>query len=805
MWSCIRFFATSVAMFLIAAITAPAIGAQTDPQSSTLIAHAVGSTGTELLELQVDGVTIATQQLSATGNVYSSRATTTPVEFDIPAGLDHGQIRIAFNNDGLVGGVSRDLRVDRIELEGVTYETNDMVIESAGSFSNGACRRGFLESVVLACNGWFQLPAGEQVTGAVGAVVTPETTVTPALEIVPPQTAPSADQRVEIRALGTTGEEIIELRIAGKVEATFGLTTSSQTYLYEGPISTNEVQVAFINDSVRPGSDRNVRVDYIRVDGETLQTEDPSVLSQGAYSANNGCGPGNKQTEVLHCNGFFEYSLQDSTTQPVSDQASPTEAPVTGPVITETPVTPPSVESASLSGPALTGAQVNRLLGAGMNFGDTLDAPREGDWSGGLEASHFRIVADAGFDHVRLPVSWAGYASNSAPYTIPDGNDPTISHPDYNNIWERIDWAIDQAELNDLRIVVNFHHYEPLHNNPAGHRDRIIGIWRQIAERYADAGDHVIFELLNEPHGRFTAEPHLWNELAADLLDVVRETNPTRIVIIGPVEYSTIDFLDDLVLPNDNYLISSVHLYEPFNFTHQGASWVELVRPIGVPWSPEGLDFASGFHDRSWDTRISTDGGDLRLAFDRQWAGFAVDLLEDAGLQRMTFRASGEGMLLPGCRNGDFEPLNVDFITTTSRSQEFTVDFSACPSGSTGVGLMNATPGANTLVLSDVEVCSRARGCSEIFTTAESALRGWIQRAAQWSNNTGVPIHLGEFGAFSAGGQVPIADRVAWTSTIVSEANRQNIPYAYWEFQSHFGAYNLNTGRWNQLLPALIQ
>ncbi len=441
-----------------------------------------------------------------------------------------------------------------------------------------------------------------------------------------------------------------------------------------------------------------------------------------------------------------------------------------------------------------------------MNFGDALDAPREGDWSVGLDASHFQIVADAGFDHVRLPVSWAGYADTESPYTIPEGIDPTISHPDYTNIWERVDWAIDQAEANDLMIIVNMHHYEAAHNDPAAHRDRIIAMWEQIAARYADAGDHVIFELFNEPHGAFSQSPELWNELLADLLNVVRETNPTRAVLVGPVEYNTIDYLDELVLPNDDYLISSVHLYEPFNFTHQGAVWVEQLRPVGVPWSADGLDFSEGIHDRSWDTRVSTDAGQLRLDYDRQWAGFSIDFLEEVGLTEMTFRASGEASLLLGCRSDDFTPADVPLIDLTSEVQEFTVDLSVCPADASGMGFMNASPMPTAVLLSDVEICTQVRGCEDLLTSAEAALRRWIERAAEWSAATGVPVHLGEFGAFSAGGQVPFEDRAAWTATVVDEANEHGIPFSYWEFHSNFAAYDLQSGSWNELLlNALIQ
>lgn len=445
-----------------------------------------------------------------------------------------------------------------------------------------------------------------------------------------------------------------------------------------------------------------------------------------------------------------------------------------------------------------TGVEAAAALGQGINFGNSLEAPREGDWGAGLDASYFRIIADAGFEHVRLPVSWAEYADTAAPYTIPDGIDPNIVDQPYSNIWERVDWAIDQAEANDLTIIVNMHHYNEAHADPAAHSDRIIGMWRQISQRYADAGNHVIFELFNEPNEVFTDQPELWNDLLADGLGVIRETNPTRPVVVGPVGFNSIDFLDELELPDDDYLIATVHLYEPFSFTHQGADWLDPIPPLGARWSTNDLGLAAGLHDRSWDSRTSTENGQLRIDFGRQWAGFSVDYLEAVDPQEIRFTAAGNGSLRVGCRIPGSDELDEARITTTPGSQNFTIDLSGCPEEATGVSLMNSHPNSDPILLSNLVVCSAVRGCDEAFTSAEESLRGWVQRADEWSDRTGVPVHIGEFGAFAADGRVPTADRVAWTETVVDEANRLGVPFSYWEFHAGYAAYDLDANAWNE-------
>jgi endoglucanase len=202
----------------------------------------------------------------------------------------------------------------------------------------------------------------------------------------------------------------------------------------------------------------------------------------------------------------------------------------------------------------------NKKLGRGINLGNALEAPKEGEWGVKLTSSYFKTIKEAGFDTVRLPVRWSAHAQTDAPYTI-----------DVKFV-ERIDWAVDQALTNKLNIVVNVHHYE-VDANPEKHLPRLVGIWEQIAARYKDRPGGVYFELFNEPHDKLTEAQ--WNAAVPRLLAAVRKTNPARPVIVGPGQWNAIRALDKLELPEDRNLIVTVHCYDPFEFTHQGASWVK--------------------------------------------------------------------------------------------------------------------------------------------------------------------------------------------------------------------------------------
>ena len=441
-------------------------------------------------------------------------------------------------------------------------------------------------------------------------------------------------------------------------------------------------------------------------------------------------------------------------------------------------------------------------LGRGMNLGNVLEAPREGVWGDPMEAADFVTIAEAGFDHVRLPVSWAGYASEQAPFLIPTVDDPTISHPDYTSIFERVDWAIEQAEANDLLIIVNMHHYDEAHEDPAAHRDRILAIWEQVAAHYSDAGDDVIFELFNEPHGVYTEQPELWNELAADLLAVVRETNPTRKVLVGPVGFNDVDELPSLELANDPNLIATVHLYEPFGFTHQGAEWVDPTPPFGVRWSTGQVALAESFHERSWDVETEGTADAIQVNWQRQWAGFAVGWTGERQPTDVSFRVDVDQAtrLQVGCQAPDGSHFAVQQIDIAAGTGEYGLDLSTCAPSTVGIGMLNANPALVPIRLLGIETCWVGGECAQMFSNAEVALRGALVQAAEWSEASGVPIHLGEFGAFAADGSVPVADRAAWTATVVDEADKLGIPFSYWDFHADFAAYD---GERNVWIPEL--
>lgn len=216
---------------------------------------------------------------------------------------------------------------------------------------------------------------------------------------------------------------------------------------------------------------------------------------------------------------------------------------------------------------------INRMLGRGMNLGNALEAPTVGAWGMDIQSKYFDVIAEAGFDSVRLPVRWSAHAETSAPHKIE------------SEFFTIVDNAINDSLARDLAIVVNFHHYEELYADPDKEQSRFLALWRQVAERYQDRPDQLVFEILNEPHDELSHER--WQAMLPQILSVIRESNPERAVIVGPGQWNNVDKLPELRLPeNDRMLIGTFHYYDPFRFTHQQASWVEGAKDWkNIPWN----------------------------------------------------------------------------------------------------------------------------------------------------------------------------------------------------------------------------
>ncbi|ADY55909.1 glycoside hydrolase family 5 [Syntrophobotulus glycolicus DSM 8271] len=213
-------------------------------------------------------------------------------------------------------------------------------------------------------------------------------------------------------------------------------------------------------------------------------------------------------------------------------------------------------------------------LRKGVSYTTSLSTLKEGNNT--LNQSNLDLIRNSGFDHIRLPIKLNDQSLETAPYTI---------NEDY---LELVDLAIAQALAKDLNVILDLHNYPILTEgtNKKLDEERYFAFWTQLSNRYSQYSDNLYFQILDEPDWYIGSEK--LNSILQKSLSIIRETNPTRNLIVPHTRWSGVRSVNMLELPeNDRHLIVSIHFYEPIAFTHQGTDWIfdSLKSQKGVPWS----------------------------------------------------------------------------------------------------------------------------------------------------------------------------------------------------------------------------
>ena len=219
--------------------------------------------------------------------------------------------------------------------------------------------------------------------------------------------------------------------------------------------------------------------------------------------------------------------------------------------------------------------EINKKLGKGINMGNMFEAsPLETSWGNPFQNDYFKRISELGFNSVRVPVRWdlPDRALQTSPYTV----NPVFL--------ARIKTIVDNAITNKLYVIINMHHHEEIFTDPEKVKPRFLNQWEQIATYFKDYNQSLLFEIMNEPHDKLT--PELWNTFMSDALKSIRKINPTRAVLVGPGEFNSLGALPKIKLPDDKNIILSIHYYNPFQFTHQGADWIggDANSWLGTKW-----------------------------------------------------------------------------------------------------------------------------------------------------------------------------------------------------------------------------
>lgn len=222
-------------------------------------------------------------------------------------------------------------------------------------------------------------------------------------------------------------------------------------------------------------------------------------------------------------------------------------------------------------------------LGRGINI-----LGYDGIWEGGRNAP-FRLdnlttIKKAGFSHVRI--NFFGFKF-MGPENVLD-----------EIVLRRLDTVIEEVLARGLIPILDEHDTHLCQRDVSECAVKLKAFWRQIGERYAGRYPALVFEVLNEPGGEMTTSS--WNSLLNECLDIIRRTNPERLVIAAVLNVDEIP-IEELALPaDDRNLIVTFHYYAPIRFTHQGAPWSQTFSKIGpLEWgSPDDEAKAAADFDK---------------------------------------------------------------------------------------------------------------------------------------------------------------------------------------------------------------
>ena len=241
------------------------------------------------------------------------------------------------------------------------------------------------------------------------------------------------------------------------------------------------------------------------------------------------------------------------------------------------------------SATALSPKKVFGAMAPGWNMGNHMDSISDGVSGETLwgnpkcTQATFKGVKDAGFKAVRICVSWEGHIGPAPAYRLEE------------NWLARVEEIVGYAEKAGLVAIVNTHHDESYwldiakaYNNDSRNekvQEEIFNVWSQIALRFKDKGEWLIFESFNEIQDggwgwsdAFKNNPdaqykvlNQWNQVFVDAVRSTGGNNATRWLGIPGYAASPNFTIAGLVLPSDytsgGRLMVAVHDYDPYNYT----------------------------------------------------------------------------------------------------------------------------------------------------------------------------------------------------------------------------------------------
>lgn len=196
-------------------------------------------------------------------------------------------------------------------------------------------------------------------------------------------------------------------------------------------------------------------------------------------------------------------------------------------------------------------------------------------------ADDIALIARMGFDHCRISIDAGPLTSWQYTHTETD-------------FVRELDRVVRVMLDHHLSVILDIHptsEYKAKLFEGTSDVGNFTALWTLLAAHFAPIDpEHIFFEIMNEPEQN---DPYRWQGIEASVIDAIRQAAPQNTIIAAGAHWSG---LQDLILLEpfaDPNIIYTFHDYEPFPFTHQGATWTDpRVRPeraIPYPSTPDDV------------------------------------------------------------------------------------------------------------------------------------------------------------------------------------------------------------------------
>lgn len=178
-------------------------------------------------------------------------------------------------------------------------------------------------------------------------------------------------------------------------------------------------------------------------------------------------------------------------------------------------------------------------------------------------------IVQSGFKTVRIPISFEIFLQPNSINLQPE-------------LLIKLKNIYQSCAANNLNLIISYFYGELNDNYTQSDIDRISWMWKQIQRSFANKGySNIYFELFNEP----VLDNSKWKPFITTLIQYLRYEDSSRVYIVGGTNYNSLEALELLGRLPDNKILYTFHFYEPYIFTHQGATWNNNKTNItGIPY-----------------------------------------------------------------------------------------------------------------------------------------------------------------------------------------------------------------------------